>query len=66
MFEHLPPHPFAKISTEGIALGDIRALHALARQGSWRAVLAGVVPSIHTRPHNHAPQLVCFEPFTTN
>jgi hypothetical protein len=27
VFEHLPPHPFAKISTEGIALGDIRALH---------------------------------------
>ena len=39
VFEHLPPHPFAKISTEGIALGDVRALHALARQGSWRAVV---------------------------
>ena len=39
MFEHLPPHPFPKLSTEGIALGDVRALHALARQGSWRAVL---------------------------
>lgn len=39
VFEHLPPPPFVKISAEGIASGDIRGLHALARQGSWHAVL---------------------------
>ena len=61
VFEHLPAvPPFARIHPETVALGDVRALHALARQGAWRAVLektraALAGPGAGSEPSRAAP-----------
>ena len=67
-----PAASFAKIHPETVALGDVQALHALARQGAWRATLqkatAALQPPVDVggngaRPATNSPAWLCLKTF---
>jgi hypothetical protein len=67
-----PPPSFAKIHPETVALGDVQALHALARQGAWRATLEKATAALQgpadvggngARPATNSPAWLCLKTF---
>ena len=67
-----PATSFAKIHPETVALGDVQALHALARQGAWRATLEKATAALQgpadvggngARPATNSPAWLCLKTF---
>ena len=67
-----PATSLAKIHPETVALGDVQALHALARQGAWRATLEKATAALQApadvggngaRPATNSPAWLCLKTF---